>query len=141
MKEVKDTWPIALLAGLIISLFTAGIGVTFTYEIIIILSAFIVILSITYHYTFLSASYTLGFTFIVLKFLAYKQPDNPLYSPEFFTSFALLIGWVLLFEAMLYLRTKERDTFPDVVRSQRGKWLGLHHLRKVTVITTLVPLP
>lgn len=141
LAEAKDTWPVSLLGGGILSLFTASVGITFTYEIIIILSIFIVIFSITYRYTLLSASYTLGATFVFLKFLAVKQPNNPVLIPEMFTSLSLLIGILLLFEALLFFRMEKNDAFPEIIKSKRGKWIGLNHLKKIAIIPILLPIP
>lgn len=58
-----------------------------------------------------------------------------------FTGLAILMGMLLLVEAVLLKRIKSKETFPGLELSKRGGWSGQHILQKMTVIPffTLVP--
>src|SRR5690625_3800361 len=64
--EWKNTWLFSICAGLVISLLLLGIGVVFTYETMMLLSAVIIVLSIVSRFSLLSASYTIGITYLLI---------------------------------------------------------------------------
>src|SRR5699024_9067399 len=68
-SEWRYTWKASVLFGLGLSLVTVRAGMVFSYEVLLLLSAVIIILSITGKLTFLSASYTIGITYLFLLIL------------------------------------------------------------------------
>lgn len=145
-SEWKHTWETAILSGLFISVITIGSGMVFSYETIMLLSIVVIFLSLTLRFTMLSASYTIGLTYVLLLFLPYllkKQSyvETDLFSQTPFTSLTVLLGIFLLVEAALMSRTKRNETFPDLTMGDRGIWTGQHLAKKVSIIPffTLVP--
>lgn len=144
--EWKDTWFISLIAGIFISLLTIGIGIVFTYESILVLSVVTIILSLTFTFSMLSASYTIGLTYIILllsPLLLSKQTliDADLFKTVNFTSLTVLLGLLLLVEAVLLFKTKRNQTYPDLSLSERGNWIGQHRIKKLTLIPFFVIIP
>src|SRR5699024_11780016 len=94
-SEWKHTWKTAVLAGLFLSVITIGSGMVFSYETIMLLSVVVIFLSLTLRFTMLSASYTIGLTYVLLLFLPYllkKQSyvESDLFSQTSFTSLTVL---------------------------------------------------
>jgi len=141
INETKKTIHIAITATLILAILTLGAGVALTYEIIIILMGVTLLLSITYRFSTLSASYTLGLTYLILFFLPESSKMIQNITPLTMTSLALIIGILLFFESIMFLRMKTNDFYPTLVHSRRGLWYGLQHLKRLAVIPiiTLVP--
>lgn len=144
--EWKHTWRFSLVFGLIISMITLGIGVVFTYETIVLLSIVVILLSMTGKFHLLSPSYTIGLTYILLllfPFLLTYQSIIPhdFFSQSNFTGLVLLLGILLFGEAYLLRRTNRNESFPSLTTSQRGVWIGQHHLKKLSMIPFFALVP
>lgn len=143
--EWRHTIKMSLLLGLILSLLTIGIGVVFTEDMIFILIVITILLSLTFNLTLLSASYTLGFTYIVMLFLPIILNNSSfvpaIYSHTFYTSVVILLGFLLIIEAIIIGRMERNKLFPRLKLSQRGVWVGEHRIKQLTMIPffTLVP--
>lgn len=145
-SEWKYTWFPAILTGLILSIIFAGVGLVYSYGTIIVLSVMMIILSIHLRFTLLSPSYTIGLTYIVLLF-APVIIKNQNYIPEsYFTDInylglALLLGVMLIVEAFFIRRVKRDETFPRLLKSERGIWIGEHQIKKLTMIPLIFLVP
>lgn len=144
--EWKNTWVISIVIGLIISMIMLGIGFVFSYEIILLLSIVMIILSLTFKLTLLSASYTIGITYILLllsplllKYQTYLNID--IFSEVNFTGIIILMGIFLIVEGIMLRRIKREETLPMLTLGNRGFWIGQHHLKKLSVIPFLVLVP
>ncbi|GAB3057028.1 PDZ domain-containing protein [Virgibacillus ainsalahensis] len=145
-SEWKNTWVPSIVTGIIVSVAALGIGMVFTYETVLLLSIVIIILSLTLKFTLLSASYTIGITYVLLLFLlAFMENQSyintDLFSQINFTGLVILLGVFLLVESILLKRVKRNETFPELTAGSRGGWAGQHHIRKMSIIPffTLVP--
>lgn len=141
IDETKQTLKIALLATLTLALLTLGVGVAFTYEIIIIFTSITFLLSIMYRLSTLSASYALGLTYLMLFFLPDTSKIIQQITPLTMTSLSLMIGILLCFEAMMFLQLKENNFYPTLIRSRRGLWYGLQHLKRLAIIPVITLVP
>lgn len=145
-SEWKNTWIVSIGIGLFISLLALGIGMVFTYEIILVLSIVVILLSIGFRLTLLSASYTIGITYLLLLLspllLKFQTViDIDLFSMTDFTSLVILLGIFLIVEAIMLSRVKREETFPELSLSDRGIWIGQHHVKKLSVIPFFVLIP
>ncbi len=145
-SEWQNTWIVSILAGLFISLLTIGLGVVFSYETVLVMSIVVIVLSVTFRLTLLSASYTIGITYLLillspllLKFQTFIDID--LFSMIDLTSLVILLGIFLMVEAILLRTVRREETFPELALSDRGIWVGQHHLKKLSVIPFFVLVP
>jgi len=145
-SEWKNTWMVSIVAGLFISLVTIGLGIVYSHEVILVLSIVVIILSITFKLTLLSASYTIGITYLLillspllLKFQTIIELD--LFSRIDFTSLVIILGIFLVIEAILLRFIKREETFPELSLSDRGIWVGQHRLKKLSIIPFFVLVP
>lgn len=145
-SEWKQTWRFSLIFGLILSVITIGIGIVFSYETIFLLSIVVILLSITCRFSLLSVSYTIGITYLLILLLPFVLPyqtflPTDLFTQTNFTGLILLLGIFLFGEAFLLRRMKRNESFPSLTISQRGVWIGQHHLKKMSVIPFLILVP
>lgn len=147
-SEWKHTWPVAIVSGIIVTLLVLGVGVTFSYETILLLSMVMVVLSLALRFTLLSASYTIGFTYILLLFIpfildnqTYVSVDSDLFTNTNFSGLVMLLGLFLIIEAIFTRRVKRNESFPDLVLGNRGKWVGQHHVKKMSIIPFFALVP
>lgn len=145
--ETKGTWHYSLIGGLILSLFALGIGFVYSYSVLFVLSSVTILLTLNRKFFFLSAAYTFGFTFLGILLLPTILAGNfpPIWITEVadtdFTGFLLIMGLVLMVEAILLLRLNITQSFPELIKGKRGKWVGRHRLKRLAFIpfVTLVP--
>lgn len=145
-SEWKNTWLISIGVGIFLSILFLSIGFVFTYESLLVLSIVVIILSITFRTSLLSASYTIGITYLVLLISPHVLKYQTLIRPDIFgdihlVGFSILIGYFLLVEAILISKMNRNETYPALALSERGAWIGLHHLKKVSMIPFFVLIP
>src|SRR5690625_7674452 len=112
--ERKNTRSLSICAGLVIYLLSLCIGVVFTYETIMLLSTVIIILSIVSRFNLLSASYTIGITYLLILLSPLILENQSYVSPDLFAnvnvlSLLFLLGIFLFVEAILLVRMKRND--------------------------------
>lgn len=145
-SEWKGTGVISIIAGILVSGICIGVGIVFSYETLALICLVSILLSLSLRFTMLSPGYTIGFTLLLLLFMPtiiknQTYMDNDLFNDINFVGVSILIGLFLLVEAFVTYRIKQGETYPDLELGARGKWIGLHHLKKLCVIPffTLVP--
>src|SRR5699024_7865289 len=142
--EYYQTGKIMIISSILISAITFFLNTTFVNEIIIFLSIIIFILSFAFGFKLLSAAYSLGFTFLLFKVLELYNNDlfaSGQITTHTFSSIALLIGLFLFVEVALYKVITNENAFPEILKSKRGSWFGMHHIQKATFIPFLVFIP
>lgn len=144
--EWKRTWLLSLIAGIVLSLIMIGVGIIFSYETIIMLSIIIILLSLTLRFTLLSASYTIGITYLLLLFLPFllnNQTDSAteLFSQTNLTGLSILLGLILMIEAILLRTIKRNESFPGLIMGDRGMLVGQHRLKKLSILPFFALVP
>jgi len=145
-SEWKHTWTVSLFSGLILSiLFLVG-GMVLSYETILLVAIVTVLLSITFRFTLLSPSYTIGIPFLLLLFLPTIMErqtifDENLFADTNYTALALLAGLLMIVESILIGTVKRNETFPEITRSSRGYWVGQHRIKKLSIVPFFVLVP
>src|SRR5690625_5739232 len=71
VSEIIETWVVSVIFSIIISSISIVFGFVFTVEMIILLAVISIVLSITGSLSMLSASYTIGLTYILLLVLPF----------------------------------------------------------------------
>lgn len=146
-SETSFTWPIAIVSGLLLSVVAVGLGFIISYTAILLLSIFTILFTIGRKFSWLSSAYTFGFTYLALLLLP-SLIDGQV--SDFWledlkqvhvVSFTVLLGLFIVIEAAIMLRMDRNDTFPELVKGNRGKWIGQHRIKKMAMIPffTLIP--
>ncbi|QKY71679.1 PDZ domain-containing protein [Lentibacillus sp. CBA3610] len=145
-SEWKNTWLVSLIVGFLLSIITIGSGMVFSYETIFLITGVTILLSLALRLTMLSPAYTIGVTYFLLLLspfvLDYQSfiPSDLFEAPNF-TALSLLLALLLTAEAFLLKRHTRNDTFPALETGRRGTWVGVHHLKKMTLIPFFVLIP
>ncbi|MDC3416145.1 PDZ domain-containing protein [Aquibacillus salsiterrae] len=146
--EASQTLVLSLCAGVVLSLLAIGLGVVFSFPVLLLMTVITVLVTVTGRFSWLSAAYTMGFTYLLL-FLLPTLPAGTLPTgwQEAFKrvnviSFTGILGLLIIIEAILMLQLKRRNTFPELVKGSRGKWIGQHRIKKIAMIPffTLIPV-
>lgn len=146
--ETKGTLPIALSFGITISLLAIVFGFTLTKDMVYLLAIVIILVSITGSFQFLSAGYTMGVTMILLILLPFLIERFALdlqffteISPIHFISLSILLGVFLIIEVFLIHTTSSKYTYPAIVQSKRGIWLGEQQFKRLGFIPFFAFIP
>lgn len=145
-KEWRDTLSFSLIFGLIVSIVMISAGFVFTYETIYLINFIIILVSITCRYTLLSASYTIGTTFLLLILLPLLLPyqsflPKTLFATNNYSGLVVLLALLLIGEAILLRRIKRNDAYPSLTKSKRGGWVGVNRLRKLSILPLFLLVP
>ncbi|WP_181347283.1 PDZ domain-containing protein [Thalassobacillus sp. CUG 92003] len=146
-SEQRGTKRIAFSTGIVLSLLAVGAGVVFPYPLILLISAVTILLSLTLSFTWLSAVYTLGISYLILlfgpPFINVELPAQwrILLDTPPLTVLACLIGLLLLVEGLQLLRLRSNETYPELVQGSRGKRIGQHRLKKLSILPFFALLP
>lgn len=139
--EWKGTWGTAIVSGIILSLIMLGVGIVFNYETVLVSSIVTILLSLLFRFSLLSSVYILGITYFIFLFLPWIPSDIPFSNETNLIGLSILVGLLLFVEAILVLRVKRNETFPQLAMSSRGIWIGEHRLKKLTIIPFFVLIP
>lgn len=145
-SEVKATWLPSLILGLIFSIIILASGIIFSAKSLILLVIAIILLSLSLRFSLLSASYTIGLAYIALVFLPLIL-ENLEITSEFwlaetnFLALTLLLGLMLLAEAYFMRQTNRKATYPKLILSDRGYWIGNHYIKKASIIPIFLLIP
>src|SRR5690625_467420 len=145
--ECQGTMFISIVFSIIISLVAILVGMVMSFEAIVLFVIVTIIVSMTGRTSLLSASYTLGITFVLLLLLPYVN-IGPLEAYVNFQDVTIiqlltltLLMSLLLFAEALLVSTKKGATFPEIELGSRGKWIGQHRIKRAVFIPFFALLP
>src|SRR5699024_1859404 len=146
-SETHGTLVLSIIFSIILSLLTIFFGIVVSLEIIVVLTLVIIVVSLTGKTHYLSASYTLGITFLIVTLLPYVNLgtiENYLDFDRVTIVQLLSLGFimvVMLFLESLLMRNKKGLSFPEMKLGARGKWIGQHRIKRVAMIPFFILLP
>lgn len=144
--EIKNTWLSSIIFGILLSALFIVLEIIFPLPTLILLLLSIVLFSIHMKLTLLSASYTIGLTFLLIILSPFVLRHQGMIDPALFSNtplmgLGLLTGFLLCLEAYYLLRERRNNTFPQLVKSERGLWIGQHQLKKLSIIPIFFLVP
>jgi hypothetical protein len=146
--ESKFLFISGLLPGLVLSIFMVGIGFVFPLDTLTLLSAVTILLGLTLQLRLLSPAYTAGLTFFCASFLVKYEGTKSFFAEHFpglantdLSALAILLGMLLFVEAWLILRNGSVATSPQLMRSKRGLFIGVHWAERLWFVPVLLPIP
>lgn len=146
LMETKGVWAFSLLGGLVVSVVMLGTGFVFSYETILMLNLSVILLGIGTRYAPLSAGYTVVLAAFALYMISLYSGDagflhTSLSSVVNYSGLAVLAGLLLIYEAIMVTRVKTEETFPQLILSKRGKWIGSHQIKKLSFLPFFLLIP
>lgn len=137
----------ALLTGLGVSVITVGLGIVLTLELILILSVLSILVVLTFQVRWMTPAFVLG---ALLLFYG-SEPllgDVELFAPVYEELSAIplfviasLLALLVIAEGTLIRTNGMSYTSPKLVRSKRGKWIGLHETKRLWIVPIIFFVP
>ncbi|WP_273717161.1 PDZ domain-containing protein [Alkalihalobacillus pseudalcaliphilus] len=139
-------WP-SLLAGICISIVAFGLGVVVNIPILILMVGLYALAILTTNFRWVSPVTILGFTTVILMVGPLIQGQNSfsdLFQSIADTSISALFTLLLVFliaEAFLIIKNGSKHTSPRLVKSKRGKWIGVHKQKRLWIVPVVLFIP
>ncbi|SEO53626.1 hypothetical protein SAMN04488134_108168 [Amphibacillus marinus] len=135
-----------LAYGCLFSLIVLVLGATLHYLMLIGIITITMLFSLNKKFTFLSSAYIFGFTAIILLLFPYYQSYLPVVLQGEVTNlhwivFTTLMGAFLVIEAAMVNSIRPEQTFPELIRGYRGKYIGQHRLKRIALIPLVMLWP
>lgn len=144
--EVKNTWLPSLIVGTFVSVMFFGLEVVFPLPMLFLLIIVIILFSLHMKYSLLSASYTIGLSYMLILLSPFILQFQTVFDKNLLTnsplmSIGILLGVMLMFEAFLLVSVDRNESFPELIKSDRGQWIGSHRLKKLSLVPLFLLVP
>ncbi|MBS4208366.1 PDZ domain-containing protein [Bacillus sp. FJAT-50079] len=146
--EIRHLFVAGILAGLILSIISAGIGFILPKEIIIAIAAATIFLGVIGNARLLSPAYTIGIPLICLIAAIYFEINIPyidyssiIAKPQFYMEVAVILAVMLFAEGMLIYKNGLMDLSPKLRTSRRGLTVGAYQTKRLWFVPVLFFLP
>ncbi|WP_028393565.1 PDZ domain-containing protein [Bacillus cihuensis] len=147
-QELRQLLPLGICLGVVLSILTMGSGLVIPFAAIALMSAFTILLSLTFQIRLLSPAYIVGLSFLAIVFLAGRKVDIPMLSAGFqnldkavYPGLAVLLGLLLLAEGILISNGGSKRPSPNLVVSKRGQVVGTYKARKIWLLPLFILVP
>ncbi|MFD1736740.1 PDZ domain-containing protein [Bacillus salitolerans] len=148
VSEWKYAITNGLLPGLVLSLFTIGLGIVIPVGGIVLIATLTVVFSLTIRFRWLSPAFVIGLALLFSLSLPQWETGNHMVDTLLHdlslihpASFAALLAMLLATEAYLIMRNGSQLSSPRLERSRRGRIIGVHVVNRLWMIPMFVLLP
>ncbi|RXJ01710.1 PDZ domain-containing protein [Anaerobacillus alkaliphilus] len=138
----------SLLAGLLLSSFIIGFGIVIPIGVMVLSAIVHVVIMLTGQARLLSPAYTGGLTLLIALVLPEVTTGLAMvdrWISEIHTvhlgGLALLISLLMITEAFLILKNGSKQTSPQLLKSKRGKTIGVHEAKRIWILPIFFLLP
>jgi hypothetical protein len=136
-----------LLVSLALSIVFVGLGLVLDKSFFILLTYSVLIMCLTMKWKYLSPIFTIG-TILILSItsVALNKFHNLNYLPRAFNEIQfqeilVVLGIMLMAEAVLILRHSWKNSSPTLLSSKRGKTVGAHTMDKLWILPIFFLIP
>ncbi|MFT0801486.1 PDZ domain-containing protein [Bacillus swezeyi] len=144
--EFKFTYSKGLLAGILLSIVSFGLGLSLPFGMLILIAAVTAAAALTFRQSLLSSAYTLGVSIVIGLSIEYAGSGTaeaflPQLSLANWSAAAVLLGLLLFAEGILAYKTAHIRTSPAIVMSRRGLPIGQQIASRVWLLPLFILIP
>ncbi|MED2941849.1 PDZ domain-containing protein [Bacillus swezeyi] len=144
--EFKFTYSKGLLAGILLSIVSFGLGLSLPFGMLILIAAVTAAAALTFRQSLLSSAYTLGVSIVIGLSIDYAgsgmaEAFLPQLSLANWSAAAVLLGLLLFAEGILAYKTAHIRTSPAIVMSRRGLPIGQQIANRVWFLPLFILIP
>lgn len=144
--ELKLLLPAGLLAGVIVSVITLGIGMTLPFEVIVLIAITTIVLGILGNARLLTPALTAGVPILLICIAYLVNAQGPLINGatgkiDFLRVTPFLLSLLIVTEGMLILKNGLKDCSPKLRKSRRGLTVGAHQVKRHWLLPIFFFLP
>jgi hypothetical protein len=137
-----------LLAGLVLSIIIFAVGITVPLAAILLIAFFTFLWSLTTNVRLMGPVYTVGAAFLAILFIVQGNLSLPIFKNIFhsmdervYPSLAVLMGLLIVAEGYLILKNGSYGTSPKLIKSKRGRRVGVHEVKRLWLLPVLLLVP
>lgn len=137
-----------VIFGIMVSVVTAASGIAIPFDFMVLITIFTLLLILFFRAKALSPAYIIGFatiaSYIIVKYTAsgglFDEKISTNYD-YFYLSMAVLMGLLLFVEGHLIWWEAHKKTSPSILKSDRGRRIGMQIMNRIWLLPILVVLP
>lgn len=132
-----------ILAGLVLSVIIFAAGITVPFSAILLIALFTFLWSLTTNVRLMGPAYTVGAAFFAVFLFVQENWSFPFFNVEekIYPSLAVLIGLLIIAEGYLIIKNGSYGTSPKLVKSKRGRRVGVHEVKRLWLLPVLLLVP
>lgn len=148
VAEIFQVLLVGTLIGIVFSIITVALGIQLSMGVVALLAATYLCFALPFKFRWLHPVYVFTVTAIVVKFLPVIETSFDLVNSWLtdireasMPTLALLLGLLLLQEAILLKAYGAKMTSPVLLKSKRGQVVGGHEAKKLWILPILLFVP
>ncbi|MGG4167370.1 PDZ domain-containing protein [Rossellomorea vietnamensis] len=146
--DLRVLFSYGIVLGLLFSVATVAVGVVIPFAGILLIGAVSILFALTGRFQLMSATMTVGFSYLILVAVDYFQWDIPYVNTYverlnlgLFSSIVVLLGLLTMIEGILIVLNGWKHTSPRLLKSARGLKVGAHLGKKLWLVPMFVLVP
>lgn len=146
--ELRQLFPLGLIIGLVLSVVVVAAGIAVPFAAILLIAGFTLLWSLTTNVRWVSPAYTIGIAFFTVILLAESNYTIPFFTKAFesigdkiYPSIVVVMGLLLIAEGFLIGKNGSKGTSPKLVKSKRGKSIGVHEVKRLWMVPLFLLIP
>lgn len=146
-SEWKGSLVVTLIVAIILSVISITFPIELTADILVGIVILFILFSINGSFAFLSGVYPIGLIFLFFLIVpslllnVYGIHLLSVVKIEHLMGLAIILTVLILAEALLLFFSRNDLSFPRLMKSNRGKWIGIHQIKKMAIIPFLIYIP
>ncbi|SEQ24521.1 PDZ domain-containing protein [Piscibacillus halophilus] len=144
-SEWNRTWLLGISFGIILSTSMIVSGSMFTIEWLWFWTAVVTISLLVHQVWLLSPVYTVGVVAIIMWLIEQFNVQLPSLIEPAFQVDIVLVSYLLialfLVEILLISTSKRDQSFPELQKGNRGKYIGRHLVKRLLLVPAFIPVP
>lgn len=148
VTEVKHLFSFSMIIGLALSLILLCIGAVMSFGMVLLIVLISGLFALTLNIRWLSPAYVIGISLLLSLFLSEVQTGWQEFDawiatiyPTSITGLVFLMALLLVAEGFLIVKNGSKQTSPQIKRSRRGKWIGLHESKRLWLVPIVLLVP
>ncbi|OZM56528.1 hypothetical protein CIB95_12210 [Lottiidibacillus patelloidae] len=148
VEDLKTAFGFGIILSLVFSVVALFIGISFSFQVLVVLAAVYFVLLLPCRPRLLSPSLVLGFAIMMLMILPHVTTgisliDNIFSSVQARTygQLLVLLAMLLIAEAILIMKSGTKKTSPFHLLSKRGRLIGAHESNKLWLFPLIFFVP
>ena len=137
-----------IIFGLMVSFVSVVCGIAIPFDFIVLIEICTLVLLLLFQSKALSPAYTIGFAtiagYLIVNYTSFGGVFYEKVSPDyhyFYISMAVLMGLLLFVEGHLIWWKAHQKTSPSIVKSNRGRKMGMKIMNRLWLLPILVVIP
>ncbi|MBO0992190.1 PDZ domain-containing protein [Bacillus sp. SD088] len=142
--ELRHLFPVGILVGILLSIVTILLGLTFPLQLLLIVAVTTIVLTIIGNARLLSAAFTIGIPLLLVSSLSLFSIEWDFLDSldsNYLLGASVMLGLLMVAEGILMIKNGLKDVSPKLRTSRRGLIVGALQTKRFWLLPTFLFLP